>query len=70
MEEERDIKAQLLLAVYEVQEWDEVVYYRFRRILWTDKVKPCNTSTRVEFEFAQLAPVDSTDLRPNPGTPS
>ena len=40
MEEERDIKTQLFLTVHKAEEWDQVVYERFRRILWTDKVKP------------------------------
>ena len=39
MEEERDIKTQLFLTVHKAEEWDQVVYERFRRILWTDQVK-------------------------------
>ena len=39
MEEERDIKTQLFLTVHKAEEWDQVVYERFRCIFWTDKVK-------------------------------
>ena len=36
MEDKRDIETQLLLTIHEVEEWDEVVYDRFRRIFWAD----------------------------------
>ena len=39
MEYERDIETQLLLTLLEAEEWDEVVYQRFRGIFWTDEVK-------------------------------
>jgi len=39
MEDERYFKTQLLLTIYEAEEWDEVVYDRFRRIFRTDEVK-------------------------------
>jgi len=41
MEDERYFKTQLLLAVHEAEEWDEVIYDRFRRIFCrrTDEVK-------------------------------
>ena len=57
MEDERDIKVQLLLAVHEAKEWDEVVYKRFRHIFRTDKVKSYSTNAKVEFEFIRPAPV-------------
>ena len=39
MENERDIKTQLRLTLFEAEEWDEVVYEWFRDIFWTDEVK-------------------------------
>jgi len=54
MEDERDIKTQLLLAVHEAEEWDEVVNNRFRRIFWTDQIKSCGTNTRlISSSFSQ-----------------
>lgn len=46
VEEERDIKTQLFLTVHKAEEWDQVIYERFRRIFWTDKVKSYSTNTR------------------------
>ena len=68
MEKERDIKTQLFLTVHEAEEWDKVVYERFRRIFWTDQVKSYSTNTRVEFELISRCWWDCTNLRPNLGT--
>jgi len=54
MEDEWNFKTQLLLAVHKAEEWDEVVYDRFRRIFWTDQIKPCSTN-RVDLELGQQA---------------
>ena len=53
MEDKRNLKTQLLLTVHETEEWDEVVYDRFRRIFWTDQVESCSTETKTNFELVQ-----------------
>ena len=67
MEKERDIETQFFLTVHEAEEWDEIVYQRFRRIFWTDQVKSYSTNTRVEFELVSRYWWNCTNLRPNQG---
>ena len=56
MEDKWDIESQLLLAVLEAEERDEVVYDRFRRILRSDEIKSYQRKNKFKF-------LDSTMLQ-------
>lgn len=49
MEDEWYIESQLLLAVLEAKEGDEVIYDRFRCILRTDEVKSCKRKHKLKY---------------------
>jgi len=57
MEDKRDIETQLLLTVHKSEEWDEVVYDRFRRIFWANQVESCDTKIKTDFELVQSVSV-------------
>ena len=72
MEDERDIKTQLLLTVHKAEEWDEVIYDRFRRIFWTDQVKSCIALPTHKMILSLFGRCwwDGTNQRSDRGTPS